>query len=260
MTLLPDLQSYFLALSTQYLIPTLLLLTTPKSSLYRYISLPCTIYLASQPITPQTGTSPTRCMAVAMSIVAALQATNLLLLNQLDDNDLRRENQNQTSQAQRALCLADRPWAAFKALSQTRAVNTPRQVKNVPPQPVYYCYSHSCSRGGKSVVPRGMFLKRQIAIFVWQLLACDALQSLARRRDGSRAGFEHIDWFIPFDRWVGRALENLLTWFVVARLLIDAHYRLASVVFVGLGLDVPSNWPPAFGRMRDAYTIRTFWG
>lgn len=260
MALLPDLPSYLLTLSSQYLIPSLLLITTPKSSLYRYLSLPCIIYLASQPISPQTGTSPTRCTAVAMPLVAAVQAANLMLLNPLNDNDLSRENPNPNPW--HALCLADRFWAAFKSLSQTRAVNTPRQVKNVPPQPEYY--SCSCSRGRKSVVPRGRFLTRQVVIFVWQFLACDVLQSLARQRgavqDGRQAGFKHIDWFIPLDRWVERGLENLLTWFVVTRLLIDAHYRLASVVFVGSSLDVPSNWPPAFGRMRDAFTIRNFWG
>lgn len=128
-----------------------------------------------------------------------------------------------------------------------------RQVRNVPSHP-----------GGFSrEVPRGRFLVRQGVVFVWQYFACDVFQSFARSRSLERdldTGFEHIDWFVSVDVWIERVVSNLVTWFVLSRLLIDAHYRLASIIFVGSGLDEAKNWPPAFGWMGDAYTIRNFWG
>lgn len=248
MALLPDLPSLLLTTTTQYLLPSFLLITTPKSSPYRYLSLPVLIYLASTFIYPVIGTSPTRCNAVAMLIVAAVQAANLLLLKPLDDGALSREK------PRRALFLSDRFWSAFEALSQTRAVGTPRQVRNVPSHPGIFASGE---------IPRGRFLVRQGAVFVWQYLVCDAFQSYARSSSPEldiSPRFEHVNWFVSVDVWIERFITNLVTWFVLSRLLIDAHYRLASIIFVGLGLDEAKNWPPAFGRMGDAHTIRNFWG
>lgn len=208
------------------------------------------IWIVSRFVHPVDSASPTRCNAVAVLVVSVVQAVNLLLINPMDDDAFCREKPT------RSLFLSDRVYAAFEAISQTRGVNTPRQVKTVPPHPKYY----TC-RGDD--IPRPRFLLRQSAIAIWQYLVCDIFQALARQRaleQDLQAGFSHIEWVLPVEAWIERVLTNLVTGIVISRILIDAHYRIMSIVFVGLGLDSPSNWPPAFGRMADGYTIRNFYG
>ncbi|KAL4914819.1 membrane bound O-acyl transferase family-domain-containing protein [Aspergillus aurantiobrunneus] len=43
-------------------------------------------------------------------------------------------------------------------------------------------------------------------------------------------------------------------------LMLDAEYRKASIVFVGLHLSTPDRWPSLFGNLQDLYTVRNFWG
>lgn len=250
MYLHPDLPSYFCCAALQYLIPATLLIATSKHSALRYLSIPCMIWIVSRFVRPVDSASPTRCNAVAVLVVSAVQAVNLLLINPMDDDAFCREK------PRRSLFLTDRFYAAFEALSQTRGFNTPRQVKTVPAHPKYY----TC-RGDD--IPRARFLLRQSAIAIWQYLVCDIFQHLARQRaleQDPQAGFSHIEWVLPVEAWIERVITNLVTGIVLSRILIDAHYRIMSIVFVGLGLDSPSNWPPAFGRMADSYTIRDFYG
>ncbi len=93
----------------------------------------------------------------------------------------------------------------------------------------------------------------------------DLMQEAARQQAflserGAEASFTRLDMFVSPEKWAERGIVNLITWFITTRILIDASYRFVSIVFVGLGLDTPENWPPAFGRMKDVYTIRKFWG
>ncbi|KAL4882129.1 membrane bound O-acyl transferase family-domain-containing protein [Aspergillus karnatakaensis] len=43
-------------------------------------------------------------------------------------------------------------------------------------------------------------------------------------------------------------------------LMLDAEYRKASILVVGLHLSTPDRWPGLFGNVRDLYTVRNFWG
>ncbi|KAJ5218174.1 uncharacterized protein N7498_000273 [Penicillium cinerascens] len=249
MTISPTFTTWLLAATIQHLIPTTLILTTPKRAPIRYIAIIFMIWLASLFIEPITAPSPARVTVISLVVVAIPQAVNLLLINPLDDDELCRE------QPRRAIFLSDRIWSALSAVSQSRAIGTSRQVKNVPPQPAYF--------GCGEKIPRGMFLMRQGLVLVWQYLACDIVQALARQQGLKQEGvlvFEPIQWQVPLDVWVGRGVQHLITWFVVMRLAIDSCYRVASIVLVGLGLDEPEHWPPVFGRMLDAFTLRNFWG
>ncbi|KAJ5157830.1 uncharacterized protein N7482_008930 [Penicillium canariense] len=244
-----DLTSYLASGALQILITTTCIVATPKGSLFRYAAIPCIVWLAYHLIQPYDGASPTLCSALTHLILMAVQAVNLLLLNPLDDTDLARED------PKHSLFLSDRIYHAAELLSQFRAIGTSRQIKSVPAQPAYY------GRQGK--ISRGRFLLRQSVFFLWQYLVLDLMQALARQKafqEGDSPGFSHIDWFVPVDQWVERGLTNLTVWFALSRIVIDAHYRLSSVVFVGSGLDVAANWPPLFGSMADVYTIRKFWG
>ena len=249
MTISPTFTTWLLAATIQHLIPATLILTTPKRAPIRYIAILFMTWLASLFIEPITAPSPARIAVISSLVMAVPQAVNLLLMNPLDDDELCRE------QPRRALFLSDRIWSALSAVSQSRAIGTPRQVKNVPPRPAYF--------GCDEKIPRGMFLMRQGLVLVWQYLACDIFQALVRQQGLKQEGvlvFEPIQWYVPLDVWVQRGVQHLITWFVLMRLVIDLYYRVASIAFVGLGLDEPEDWPPVFGRMLDAFTLRNFWG
>jgi hypothetical protein len=255
----PDLPDYLLTATLTVLLPTTSLILTSKNSPLRYITLATITYLSSRFIKPHPDASVIRTVLCGQLIIITAQAFHLLLIKRLDDRDIAREI------PQRALFRSDRLWHAAEALVQPRGVNTPREVKNIPAHPGYYASSQTGKDGASDPIPRGQFLTRQIIIFIWQYLALDILQVAARQKalqdgGGGFDGFTRIDWFISPEKWVQRGLTNLMTWFVGTRILIDANYRFASIIFVGLGWDGPENWPPAFGRMRDVYTVRKFWG
>jgi hypothetical protein len=262
----PDLPSFLLTSTLIILLPTTILITTPPTSPLRYITIPILAYLASLFITPHHGASTLRITATAQLVLITVQAVHLLLIARLDDRAIAREI------PERAFFKSDRLYRAAELLIQPRGVGTPREIKNVPGHPGYYNTSVKTKRGDKdkgdaiaTPIPRSKFLIRQIAIFTWQYLALDVLQTVARQQafeggGGGTSGFTRIDWFVSPEKWIERGLANLVTWFVTSRILIDANYRFVSILFVGLGSDTPEKWPPAFGRMKDVYTIRKFWG
>jgi hypothetical protein len=43
-------------------------------------------------------------------------------------------------------------------------------------------------------------------------------------------------------------------------LFISVLYDVLTVFHVGLGIDPPHAWPPAFGNISEAYSVRQFWG
>jgi hypothetical protein len=115
------------------------------------------------------------------------------------------------------------------------------------------------------VVPRrGRFLLRQFTIAAWQYLVLDIVQTLAQQQalenDPLEPVSSAIEWTVPAGQWVERIGTHLSIWFIVNRLIGDLAYRVLSIIFVGIGFDSPSDWPPAWGRMGDAFTLRDFWG
>ncbi|KAJ5752441.1 hypothetical protein N7520_009358 [Penicillium odoratum] len=247
----PDLPDFLCGALVQSLLPATLLLTTSKGSALRYMSIPCMVWIASRLVYPVPGIDTLRLNAVSMLPLMALQAANLMLINPLDRENLCAEKPEHT------ISCFGRLSYALQVLAQPRGVNTPRQVKNVPPHPAYYI------RSGSLTPCRGRFLTRQCAILAWYYLCLDFLQTVARQQatdEGSQSKFSPIEWAVPVDKWIERVITNLVTWLVVTRIIIDTYYRASSIIFVGLRLDSPSNWPPAFGRVADAYTLRNFWG
>ncbi|KAJ5530987.1 hypothetical protein N7527_004380 [Penicillium freii] len=236
----------------QNVVPAALIITTPKSSPLRYLCIPGMIWIASRFIRPfGSSGSPTWCQAITQLVIATLQATNLLLLNPLANSDISRSTKSVQNFGSRLI-------AAFRLFAQTRAVNTQWQVKNVPSHPKYYL------RRGMQVPTRGQFLLRQLAIVAWQCLVLDIVQTVslqqAKERDLHEPSSLQVEWVVPLGHWAERIATHLSIWFVVNRLISDLAYRVLSIFFVGIGLDSPADWPPAFGSMADAYTLRNFWG
>ncbi|CAG8099153.1 unnamed protein product [Penicillium salamii] len=231
--------------------PGVILITTRKGSPMRYLCIPWMIWVACRFIRPFGASgSPTWCQAVTQLIIATLQAINLLLINPLDRRDI-----------SYGVDTADGFWGrlnkAVRLIAQTRAINTPWQVKNVPSHPKYY------TRRG-SPPSRGRFLLRQLAIACWQYLVLDIVQTVSRQqaieRGPPKTVFLPIEWSVSGAQWAERIVTHLSIWLLVNRLIGDLAYRLLSIVFVGIGQESPLHWPPAFGSMHDLVTLRDFWG
>ncbi|KAJ5915208.1 hypothetical protein N7454_011103 [Penicillium verhagenii] len=181
------------------------------------------------------------------------QAAAVLLINPLDADDLIREAPDQTK------TFAGLLYYASQQLCQPRAIRTPRQVKGVKPHPAYY----RDTKTGTMVVSRGSFILRQSVILIWQYAVLDMVEFAAHAqpmKPTPHQTFTDLEWNVSFEVWIERAISNLVSWFLIARILIDYRYRLASILLVGLGFGTPEDWPPLFTRMSDAYTLRRFWG
>ncbi|KAJ6087134.1 hypothetical protein N7467_006048 [Penicillium canescens] len=236
----------------QITVPAVVLITTRKGSPLRYLCVPCMVWVASRFIRPFGASgSPEWCQAITQLIIVTMQALNFLLINSMDSQEISRG-------AKGIQTCGSQLTTALRLLGQTRAVNTPWQVKNVPSHPQYY------TRRGMAVPRRGRFLLRQFAFAAWQYLVLDIVQTIAQQQAMGNNPQEPvssaIEWTVPADQWVERIGTHLSIWFIVNRLIGDLAYRFLSIIFVGIGFDSPSDWPPAWGRMGDAFTLRDFWG
>ncbi|KAJ5232498.1 hypothetical protein N7468_005454 [Penicillium chermesinum] len=89
------------------------------------------------------------------------------------------------------------------------------------------------------------------------------MQTLTRQAalaNGPPVGSTPIDWNLTPSKWLDRVAENNFSWFCGSRIILDCHYRALSICFVSLMPEDPTDWPPAFGKMAESYTIRKFWG
>jgi hypothetical protein len=231
------------------LLPATLLLTTPKRSTLRYLSIPCSIWIAYRAINlaAELGPGFIWCEFARLTLSIVLQSFNWLLLNPKDINDLPVEAGHGVS----------RLYYVARLFYQPRGIRTPWQIKNAPQQPGYY------QRRGLKEPSRGRFLVRQSVIAVWQYLALDLFatlalqQALEQEKHGALPSV--VQWGLSVEQWIERLISNLVAGFVVSRILIDFHHRAFSIIVVGLGLDSPSNCPPLFGKAGDADTMRGFW-
>lgn len=239
------------AIILQYSIPSLVLLKTPKGSIFRYLTVPYMMWVTSLVAYQVDNPSLTRVAIVSTLAGKATLGLDLLLIDPIDEIELSRERPEHLKS----------PLGCYYHALQTsafgRGINTPRQIKSIPPQPAYFApYG--------SNIPRALWLLRQCTIFVLQYLVVDILQTSTRQKaltQGPTPGLSTpIEWTITPTQWAKRVFENMITWFVGSRITLDLHYRAVSIIFNSFMLESPNYWPPAFSRMADAYTIRKFWG
>ncbi|KAJ5965106.1 uncharacterized protein N7479_004982 [Penicillium vulpinum] len=240
----------FALFALQCLIPTVLLITTPKRSTLRYLSIPVMIWLVSQMMYPiHTPVYPSTFL-IGNSATFILTALELLLIKPQAGSDFVDANGKQKS-------FLSRLFEAFQLITCSRAINTPRQAKNIPPFQEYY------SKRDSKVIPRGRFLIRESAIAVWQFLAIDTITVLASRQamenQEEQSSTSISSGYMPGLGRIAEAIQMLFTWLFLLRVLMGFYYRVSAIVFVSLG-DPPSNSPPLVGRMKDIYTLRNFWG
>jgi len=121
-----------------------------------------------------------------------------------------------------------------------RRIGSSRQVKNVP---------HFSSRNPCYTPTRRWFLIFRSVRFVLSYLLVDLLMSFPApdRQQLEGAGF------------IERAGMAAGFW-LITYLVQSAAYDFFSVIAVGLHLNGVEAWPPRFGSVYEAYSVRQFWG
>ncbi|EEQ87592.1 TRI7 protein [Blastomyces dermatitidis ER-3] len=138
-----------------------------------------------------------------------------------------------------------------------RGIGTPWLAKNTPEFPSYY--------GGRRP-GRFIFLLRQSAIVIWQYLMIDLLEAAGSAQSPEEIqmvqglGSEFMYLSATKEQLIARIATSLVSNFVMSRMMVDGVARLLSIISVGLRISNPSDWPPLFNSMWDAYTLRNYWG
>lgn len=230
-------------------VPALLILFTQRRSIVRYLWMLCTARIAYEAYYRLSLHSVT--ISVVLCIYLPLQAGNLLFVNSLDEAELVRKELFGSSAS-----LFSRVWRVSRLVADARALNTRWQAKQTQYHPAFF------SRHGRQMPSRVCFLFRQLVLIAWRRLLVDAIIGLPRRSASSRPptpGAEFEYWNSSREEWARRILVALVFWFVMIRLAIDLFFRIISVIAVVLGAS-PADYPPTFGSMDDAYTLRNYWG
>jgi hypothetical protein len=136
-----------------------------------------------------------------------------------------------------------------KISSSYRFINTPFQIENVPPV---------STRNTKA------FLWRKTGVVVCSYLLLDLINSTA---DPAIS----LKYFTPdkvsllyrmneasVEELVIRAFTTLAAG-ISLNCVQGGMYNLFGLLSVGLGLSTPKEWPPFYGSLREAYTLRNFW-
>ena len=240
----------------QAIITAVLISSTPKTSGRRVLVVPFLILLAYYQFAFAALLSKNivyNAVIACVQFVTVIHCVDLLLIYSISANDLI----HQTSLG-RSAGTSSYVFHALRITYNFRGVGTRWQVKNVPRFPSYFASQSSPSRG--------LFLIRQTAILLWQYLLIDVLDAMRKQQSPEEVmhlyapGAELLFFDATAEQRGSRIAVSLMTWYIVARLIIDSVYRLLSVVFVGSGVSSPQDWPPFFGSMWDAYTLRNYWG
>ncbi|PKX90203.1 acetyltransferase spyB [Aspergillus novofumigatus IBT 16806] len=213
-------------LLAQNLVPAIVVLRTEENSVPRYLWIFC-------------------------FFTVIIQGFNLVLINPLDKNELL-----ETKIIHPRDDFPRKTYKVARLFTYLRGVRTPWQVKGVPSHPAYL------ARQPKAPISRTAFLIRQAAIVAWLYLYLNCANYLA---DGNLSplskpicGLGYLR--VSMEEWRTRIMISQMFWFAFLRAAVDIDYRTASILSVGIGLDAPEDWPPLFGRAKQAYTLRNFWG
>ena len=142
---------------------------------------------------------------------------------------------------------------ATRLAADPRMIATPWQINVVPSFPAYYATRPPA---------RGSFIRRQAAVALWQYVLLDLvyygfLSWTGQKAFPLRAGQLEAK-HLPPGPWVASGL-SMLAIALIGRLSFDIPYRVVSIVAVVGGVST-ANFPPLFGSIWEAYSLKNFWG
>ncbi|KAA8645299.1 uncharacterized protein ATNIH1004_006718 [Aspergillus tanneri] len=255
-----------LFMAAQTAVAAILICLTPRSSFLRPACLPILIglmYLSWQMALAFTGQGVLYSFWWVGPYANIYHCMNNLCLHPLDDSDIRHEMSLQSVRDKRKQRSADHP-GLFKRVLFTismlfsfRGIGTTHQVSYIPPFP------------GRVVPSRARFLLRQCSLIALQYLIMDLLASSPPPPDVVNSWAYGKEWLwiralnphpVTLDDLRNRLIGCTMNWYIVGRVMNDIWYRVFSVIFVGLGISEPKQWPPLYGHYCDTSTLRGYFG
>lgn len=175
--------------------------------------------------------------------------------------------------------------AGYRMLFNARWLGTDRQAPDVHQNPVAELNGdvHHSHRKGVSAHPskpikalfhssRAIFLRNR-AVSLCIIIAMLQTYHYVSFRLLRHFGFEwEMTDFLPSKEIYFRRLTTVTFRETLVRAWIVGYWTLYSMgfytalhdvlafIFVSTGLDMPEDWPPLFGSIRDATSVRNFWG
>ena len=138
----------------------------------------------------------------------------------------------------------------------SRHVNTPWEVKNVPP----------FSSSDPHYLPsRGSLLRHNAVVVLFCYLVIDVSGlGVQPERNAVLFASKNIPFFarlgdVSIEQVAIRVVASLTLWLNIY-CTIRMGYSVLGIIAVGTGFSQVSAWRPPFGRLADAYTMRQFWG
>jgi len=110
---------------------------------------------------------------------------------------------------------------------------------------------------------RGRFLLLQLVDLGWLILMVDLVSQLSSRlffldpaTSQPYISSKHLSLASPRWQW---SLAKAFLYGAGPYFFINIQYVVCSIVGVALGLNGPGDWPPLFGKLKEATTVRKFW-
>lgn len=240
---------------------------TPPSSLIRLAVLPIIVACVYQVIPvclPATGKVISAALLGAHSLSFLLQYIDTALLSKwaietngptFDNTQNSRKGRIQKDAVRRRLKTGDRVRFGLYAAVSTRNVGTPFEVSGVP----------RFSNQDPSYVPtKNVFLGQKAASLIVSYLVLDIL-TFASQPEQNEVLYNstRIPWANPsnisFEKFIVRSTTVLGFW-ISLYCIIQAYMGSVAFLSVAIGLSRVESWPPGYGPIIEAYTIRRFWG
>lgn len=139
-------------------------------------------------------------------------------------------------------------------LLSPRGVNREWAVKNIP---------HFRSSNPAYVPTRSAFLRRRLTSTLVSFLLYDAIANFPPP-DPSMFSPSTIPFFRRFSdvtsSELALRLSSTLTFWINTYCIINVINGVLALFCVGLGLSEAKDWPPIFGAVGEAFSVRKFWG
>src|SRR5688572_7832700 len=237
----------------------LLLITTPKTSILRWLWFPCFVALAHSlcvELFNATFYAGFRVLCAALTGNALTVAMIMLTIERPGPEDMAQDEVYHVNDN----IVKKVAWTCARFYN-FRAMGTAWQIKRIPAHPRYL----TSRRGPDGQFPLKTYLVRQVLILTWQYLLMDLTfeMSITQPPEESFAMIgddaEYVYRNLTPEQWQGRVMIGWVSWLTSARAVIDVYYRLTSILVMSLGLSNPDIWPPLFSSVAEVYTIRGFW-
>ncbi|KAG5978016.1 hypothetical protein E4U55_006416 [Claviceps digitariae] len=262
--------------SLLHLLPCLMItaaavVATSRDSVFRLAAVPCLLLTANRLFHEWASISTSvtiNTALVGVGMFLLLQCTNFVILAKLDCERLQ---QADVFTAQSS--LGSKLLRTTSLLLNLRGIGTTWRAKHVdiPSSTCSLAGENETTTAARLASQRRKYIIRQSLIVCWQYLFLDVAYQFSSSLAGrpSRGSDTRPDPF-PMDfefrylgvsakQWVVRVMVTIFAGLGPARIQIDLMYRLCGLSAVLIGRAEPQDWPPLFGSVREAYSLRRFW-